>query len=81
MSTSLRNTLILACIFSVIILAFDHLVSGKSDEQTASSMRVDVWNCQDEHSHANYKVLVKSNNGGADNVMLRNEAGDIRCSK
>jgi hypothetical protein len=78
---SVRNTLILACTFTTIIVGLDHFASGKGDEQTTDSMRVDVWDCQDEHSHASYKVLIKFNNGSAENVMLRNEAGEILCSK
>ncbi|EFR6141906.1 hypothetical protein HYK36_004293 [Salmonella enterica] len=78
---SIRNTLILACTFSAIAVTLDYAASGKNGDQTTDSMRVAVWNCQDERSPANYKVLVKSNNGGAENIMLRNEAGDIQCSK
>lgn len=78
---SVRNTLILACIFSAAISAVDYFAGGKGADNSTDPMRVDVWNCQDARSPANFKLFVKSNNGGAENIMLRNEAGDIQCSK
>lgn len=78
---SVRNTLILACTFAVVICGVDYFAGGKRANNSTEPMRVDVWNCQDARSPANFKVFVKSNNGGAENIMLSNEAGDIQCSK
>lgn len=81
MINSVRNTIVLALFFTTVILAIDYFIGGESTNVTTDSMRVDVWQCQDARSPANFKVLVKSNNGGAENIMLRNDAGDIQCSK
>lgn len=81
MTIFVRNTVILALIFTAAIYAISSFIGGENTVNATDSMRVDVWNCQDARSPANFKVFVKSNNGGADNIMLRNEAGDIQCSK
>ena len=67
---SVRNTLILACIFAAAISAVDYFAGGKGADNSTDPMRVDVWNCQDARSPANFKLFVKSNNAGAENIML-----------
>lgn len=81
MTDWVRNTVILALIFTSVIYAIGYYLGGDSTDNATDSIRVDVWHCQDTRSPANFAVFVKSDNGGAENIMLRNDAGDIQCFK
>ena len=51
---SVRNTLILACIFAAAISAVDYFAGGKGADNSTDPLRVDVRNWQHARSPANY---------------------------